>query len=128
MSSLSKQRNLAFTMNHIGMFNLWHTGCELSLVLCRPFRCLNSDSMTPTWTKVTELAQGKVYLQGNVKDLMQMMKWEGKGVLYFGDHVFSDLAVSWLLHNVTTHLSLTLSLDRTLFCSKGGRLVLSFLS
>lgn len=58
----------------------------------RPFRCLNSESMTPTWTKVTELVPGKVYQQGNVKDLVEMMQWQGKGVLYFGDHVFSDLA------------------------------------
>ena len=49
--------------------------------------------MTPTWTKVTELEPGKVYQQGNVQDLMKMMKWQRKGVLYFGDHVFSDLAV-----------------------------------
>ena len=60
----------------------------------RPFRCLNSASMTPTWEKVTQLERGKIYVQGNVKDLVDMMKWEGKGVLYFGDHVFSDLAVS----------------------------------
>lgn len=63
------------------------------IVSCRPFRCLNSDSMTPTWTKVTELVPGKVYQQGNVKDLVEMMDWQSKGVLYFGDHVFSDLAV-----------------------------------
>lgn len=62
--------------------------------MCRPFRCLNSVSMTPTWTKVTELIPGMVYQQGNVKDLIEMMNWQTKGVLYFGDHVFSDLAVS----------------------------------
>ena len=50
--------------------------------------------MTATWTKVTKLEPGKVYLQGNVKDLIEMMDWQKKGVLYFGDHVFSDLAVS----------------------------------
>lgn len=53
--------------------------------------------MTPTWTKVTELVPGKVYQQGNVKDLVEMMKWQNKGVLYFGDHVFSDLAVRHLV-------------------------------
>ena len=66
------------------------------MLLCvsRPFRCLNADSMTPTWTKVTALGPGKVYQQGNVKDLMKMMGWQKGAVLYFGDHVFSDLAVS----------------------------------
>ncbi len=53
--------------------------------------------MTPTWTKVTQMEPGKVYQQGNVKDLMKMMQWQRKGVLYFGDHVFSDLAVRFLL-------------------------------
>ena len=46
---------------------------------------------------MTELVPGKVYQQGNVKDLVEMMQWQGKGVLYFGDHVFSDLAVSWTM-------------------------------
>ena len=49
--------------------------------------------MTPTWTKVMELQAGRVYQQGNIRDLVRMMQWKTKEVLYFGDHVFSDLAV-----------------------------------
>lgn len=60
----------------------------------RPFRLLNSDAMTASWSRVTELVPGKVYQQGNVNDFIGMTGWKGSQVLYFGDHVFSDLAVS----------------------------------
>ncbi len=66
---------------------------SVSCAYFRPFRCLNRPSMTPTWTKVTALQRGEVYQHGNVKDLVEMMNWQREGVLYFGDHVFSDLAV-----------------------------------
>ena len=61
--------------------------------LSRPFRCLNSASMTPTWWRVTQLEPGEVYEQGNINDFIHMTGWKGSRVLYFGDHVFSDLAV-----------------------------------
>ena len=60
----------------------------------RPFRCLNSDLKTPAWSKVDKLVQGQVYQQGNINDFIKMTKWDGGIVLYFGDHVFTDLAVS----------------------------------
>ena len=63
------------------------------LFLSRPFRSLNSASMTPTWWRVTQLNPGEVYEQGNVNDFIHMMGWKGSRVLYIGDHVFSDLAV-----------------------------------
>ena len=50
--------------------------------------------MTPNWQRVSELKPGEVYQQGNVEEFIAMTKWEGFRVLYFGDHVFSDLAVS----------------------------------
>lgn len=58
-----------------------------------PFRCLNSDSMTPTWQRVNQLEPGQVYQQGNMAGLISMTGWKGAQVLYFGDHVFGDLAV-----------------------------------
>ena len=60
----------------------------------RPFRCLNSDLKTPAWSKVDKLIPGQVYQQGNIKDFIKMTGWGGGSVLYFGDHVFTDLAVS----------------------------------
>ncbi|XP_064394652.1 5'-nucleotidase domain-containing protein 2-like [Halichondria panicea] len=58
----------------------------------RPFRTLNSDLTSPSWQPITQLTKGGVYLQGNVSDFMSFTGWNGASVLYFGDHVFSDLA------------------------------------
>ncbi len=55
---------------------------------------MNSDLTSPSWQPVTQLSKGNVYLQGNVSDFMSFTGWNGASVLYFGDHVFSDLAVS----------------------------------
>ena len=60
----------------------------------RPFRCLNSDLKTPAWSKVVKLVPGQVYQHGNISDFIKMTGWGGGSVLYFGDHVFTDLAVS----------------------------------
>lgn len=32
------------------------------------------------------------YLQGNIDDLSQRADFKGKGVLYCGDHIYTDLA------------------------------------
>ena len=49
--------------------------------------------MNQTWKPVSGLERGQIYIQGNVGDFMTMTGWTGYRVLYFGDHVFSDLAV-----------------------------------
>lgn len=33
-------------------------------------------------------------LQGNLFDFLRLTGWRGSKVLYFGDHLYSDLAVS----------------------------------
>jgi hypothetical protein len=43
---------------------------------------------------VVKLVLGQVYQQGNISDFIKMTGWGGGSVLYFGDHVFTDLAVS----------------------------------
>ncbi|XP_025079315.1 5'-nucleotidase domain-containing protein 2-like [Pomacea canaliculata] len=58
----------------------------------RPFRLYNPELETHSWGRVTSLEKGKVYQQGNVHRLRQMTGWFGPRVLYFGDHVYSDLA------------------------------------
>ena len=55
---------------------------------------MNSDLKTRTWSKVDKLIPGHVYQQGNINDFIKMTKWGRGSVLYFGDHVFTDLAVS----------------------------------
>jgi HAD superfamily 5'-nucleotidase-like hydrolase len=58
----------------------------------RPFRMLHPRSLNQTWEPVSSLEQSQTYIQGNVRDFIRMTGWTGYRVLYFGDHVFSDLA------------------------------------
>ena len=59
----------------------------------RPFRRLNlSDANKSDWTKITKLEKGSVYFQGNLNSFTEMTGWNGRNVLYFGDHVYGDLA------------------------------------
>ncbi|KAG2188259.1 hypothetical protein INT44_001012 [Umbelopsis vinacea] len=53
----------------------------------RPFR----RTSEPTWNAVTEFQPGKVYEGGNLKDFSRFTGVSGSKVIYFGDHVFSDL-------------------------------------
>ncbi|KAI9354431.1 HAD-superfamily hydrolase [Pilaira anomala] len=55
---------------------------------CRPFR----RASEPTWDRVDKFERGQVYQGGNMKDFSRLTGWSGQNVLYFGDHVFSDLA------------------------------------
>ncbi|CAG5122824.1 unnamed protein product, partial [Candidula unifasciata] len=58
----------------------------------RPFRVYNVEQKAPEWGPVTSLKKGTIYHQGNHKELQKMTGWYGPKVLYFGDHVYSDLA------------------------------------
>ncbi|XP_076435703.1 5'-nucleotidase domain-containing protein 2-like [Babylonia areolata] len=58
----------------------------------RPFRLYDHDKGRNAWGRVTNLEKGQVYQQGNLYQLRQMTGWFGPQVLYFGDHVYSDLA------------------------------------
>nr|KAG5698473.1 hypothetical protein BaRGS_022003 [Batillaria attramentaria] len=58
----------------------------------RPFRQFSPEEDSQLWGRVTSLQKGKVYTQGNLYQLREMTGWFGPRVLYFGDHVYSDLA------------------------------------
>ncbi|ESO96260.1 hypothetical protein LOTGIDRAFT_147320, partial [Lottia gigantea] len=68
----------------------------------RPFRELDEVRNTQSWGKVTELQKGRVYQEGNFSRLKDMTGWFGNKVLYFGDHVYSDLADPSLKHGWRT--------------------------
>ena len=36
----------------------------------------------------------RLYLKGNLTNLIEMTHWQGNDVLYIGDHIYGDLAVS----------------------------------
>lgn len=35
------------------------------------------------------------FFQGNLTNLIEMTRWAGNDVLYIGDHIYGDLAVSF---------------------------------
>ncbi|PIK36877.1 putative 5'-nucleotidase domain-containing protein 3 [Apostichopus japonicus] len=58
----------------------------------RPFRFIYPKTGTPAWSRVKELRKGEYYLEGNVEQFTKLTGWDGSRVLYFGDHIYSDLA------------------------------------
>ncbi|KAL5004234.1 hypothetical protein ScPMuIL_017690 [Solemya velum] len=68
----------------------------------RPFRVYDPKTRSDFWDRVQCLEKGKVYQQGNFYLLRQMTGWNGSKVLYFGDHVYSDLADPSLKHGWRT--------------------------
>lgn len=81
---------------------------------------LNPISFHPSWKPVSCLERGQIYIQGNVRDFIRMTGWEGGRVLYFGDHVFSDLAVSQDRLCVCISACLLVSLHFGVHCSSSS--------
>ncbi|XP_056380121.1 5'-nucleotidase domain-containing protein 2 isoform X2 [Hyla sarda] len=57
----------------------------------KPFRRLDEHGSLQ-WDRITSLEKGKIYKQGNLFDFLRLTGWRGSKVLYFGDHLYSDLA------------------------------------
>lgn len=68
----------------------------------RPMRLFDERTGTHLWDRVTKLERGKIYYEGTVKQLQDLMGWSGHQVLYFGDHPYSDLADVTLEHGWRT--------------------------
>ncbi|KAF6040466.1 NT5DC3 [Bugula neritina] len=68
----------------------------------RPFRMYNHDTNSTLWHRVSQLEKGCVYSEGNLFDLQRFTGWSGSKVLYFGDHVYTDLADATLHHGWRT--------------------------
>uniref|UniRef100_A0A8D2KCQ9 5'-nucleotidase domain containing 3 n=1 Tax=Urocitellus parryii TaxID=9999 RepID=A0A8D2KCQ9_UROPR len=58
----------------------------------RPFRKVNEKGVL-LWDKIHKLQKGQIYKQGNLYEFLKLTGWRGSRVLYFGDHIYSDLAV-----------------------------------
>ncbi|KAG5282289.1 hypothetical protein AALO_G00054350 [Alosa alosa] len=67
----------------------------------KPFRRLDGNGDLQ-WDKITSLDKGQVYKQGNLFDFLKLTGWRGSRVLYFGDHLYSDLADLMLRHGWRT--------------------------
>uniref|UniRef100_A0A8C3LN32 5'-nucleotidase domain containing 2 n=1 Tax=Chrysolophus pictus TaxID=9089 RepID=A0A8C3LN32_CHRPC len=67
----------------------------------KPFRKLD-DNGSLQWDKINQLEKGKIYKEGNLFDFLRLTGWRGSKVLYFGDHLYSDLADLMLRHGWRT--------------------------
>nr|XP_020467469.1 5'-nucleotidase domain-containing protein 2 [Monopterus albus] len=67
----------------------------------KPFRRLDSNGDL-RWEKIKSLDKGHIYKQGNLFDFLRLTGWRGSKVLYFGDHLYSDLADLMLQHGWRT--------------------------
>ncbi|KAL6739056.1 hypothetical protein Aduo_012545 [Ancylostoma duodenale] len=57
-----------------------------------PFRLYDPELDMVRFVKVDRLEEGQIYCGGNIDDLSHRAGFKGKGVLYFGDHIYTDLA------------------------------------
>ncbi|XP_068111114.1 5'-nucleotidase domain-containing protein 2 [Hyperolius riggenbachi] len=67
----------------------------------KPFRRLDENGSL-LFDRITSLDKDKIYKQGNLFDFLQLTGWRGSKVLYFGDHIYSDLADLMLRHGWRT--------------------------
>ncbi|ORZ08872.1 HAD-superfamily hydrolase [Absidia repens] len=66
----------------------------------RPFR----RTREPTWDAVTSFEKGEVYQGGNLNDFSRLTHWSGQRVLYFGDHIYSDLGA--IIHELADEINI----------------------
>ncbi|CAD5219680.1 unnamed protein product [Bursaphelenchus okinawaensis] len=57
-----------------------------------PFRLYNENTDSVSFERVDELEQGKIYSGGNIREFCAKSSFQREGVMYFGDHIYSDLA------------------------------------
>uniref|UniRef100_A0A8D0CHS4 5'-nucleotidase domain containing 3 n=1 Tax=Scleropages formosus TaxID=113540 RepID=A0A8D0CHS4_SCLFO len=67
----------------------------------KPFRRV-TDNGVLLWDRIHKLEKGKIYKQGNLYEFLRLTGWRGSKVLYFGDHIYSDLADLTLKHGWRT--------------------------
>ncbi|EEE69733.1 hypothetical protein OsJ_29419 [Oryza sativa Japonica Group] len=56
-----------------------------------PFRVYDTQKDTLAFTAVDKFLPNEVYYHGCLKSFLQITKWRGPEVIYFGDHLLSDL-------------------------------------
>ncbi|XP_010278001.1 PREDICTED: 5'-nucleotidase domain-containing protein DDB_G0275467 isoform X2 [Nelumbo nucifera] len=56
-----------------------------------PFRCYDIEKDTLAFSRVDAFLPNQVYYHGCLKSFLQITRWKGPEVIYFGDHLFSDL-------------------------------------
>lgn len=62
----------------------------------KPFRKFNIKTNSKHWDCVRTFVRGEVYYEGNLFDMIEHTGWPSTKVLYFGDHIYGDLAQPFL--------------------------------
>lgn len=65
-------------------------------------RIYDEKTNSHTWDRVSKLEKGVIYYEGTSKILQDLTGWKGHQILYFGDHLYSDLADVTLEHGWRT--------------------------
>ena len=68
----------------------------------KQFRRFNLFKNSKSWEKVSKFKKGEVYYEGNLFEMMEQTGWMHHEVLYFGDHIYGDLAEPFLKHGWRT--------------------------
>jgi hypothetical protein len=61
-----------------------------------PFRKFNPKTNSKAWDSVKALKKGEIYYEGNLFEMIERTGWPSNRVLYFGDHIYGDLAQPFL--------------------------------
>jgi HAD superfamily 5'-nucleotidase-like hydrolase len=62
----------------------------------KPFRRFNIKTNSKAWESVREFKKGEIYYEGNLYEMIEHTGWPSQRVLYFGDHIYGDLAQPFL--------------------------------
>ena len=68
----------------------------------RPFRRLDLTTERPAWDHIGTLERGQVYVQGGLSHFQHLTHWKSSNVVYFGDHIKSDIMEARALVNWRT--------------------------
>ncbi|KAF7231973.1 hypothetical protein EG68_08650 [Paragonimus skrjabini miyazakii] len=66
------------------------------------FRHVDDCGTFKDWEGVKSLHRGHIYEGGSLQELIKLTQWNAENILYFGDHVYSDLADAANLEGWTT--------------------------
>lgn len=68
----------------------------------KTFRKFNMRTASKSWENVRSFKKGEVYYEGNLFEMLEHTGWIRNEVLYFGDHIYGDLAEPFLKHGWRT--------------------------
>jgi HAD superfamily 5'-nucleotidase-like hydrolase len=68
----------------------------------KPFRQFNIKTNSKSWERVKTFKKSNIYYEGNLFEMLEHTGWIHNQILYFGDHIYGDLAEPFLKHGWRT--------------------------